>query len=339
PILTEISGVVKYEDIELEHTVKEEYDEVSGHTRLLVIEYKGDYHPQILVLNEDETEVLGFYPLPPGAIILSKDGQKVSSGDTLAKTARKLIKTRDITGGLPRVAELFEARKPKNPAIVSEIDGIVEFGPFKKGQRKVIVKSETGMTKEYNIPHGKHLNVYRGDHVEAGTDLTDGPMVLQDILNVCGEKKLQEYLINEVQEVYRLQGVKINDKHIEIIIKQMIRKVRIEDPGDTEFLYGQEVDKFIFREENERVIKKGGKAAKGKLILQGITKASLTTESWISSASFQETTRVLTDAATAGRSDPLKGLKESVIVGHLIPAGTGYKIHREIELVKKDKES
>ncbi|MDD5613897.1 MAG: DNA-directed RNA polymerase subunit beta', partial [Candidatus Omnitrophica bacterium] len=339
PILTEISGVVKYEDIELEHTVKEEYDEVSGHTRLVVIEYKGDYHPQILVLNEDETEVLGFYPLPPGAIVLSKDGQKVSSGDTLAKTARKLIKTRDITGGLPRVAELFEARKPKNPAIVSEIDGIVEFGPFKKGQRKIIVKSETGMTKEYNIPHGKHLNVYRGDHVEAGTDLTDGPMVLQDILNVCGEKKLQEYLINEVQEVYRLQGVKINDKHIEIIIKQMVRKVRIEDPGDTEFLYGQEVDKFIFREENERVIKKGGKAAKGKLILQGITKASLTTESWISSASFQETTRVLTDAATAGRSDPLKGLKENVIVGHLIPAGTGYKIHRDIDLVKKDKES
>ncbi|MDP8215898.1 MAG: DNA-directed RNA polymerase subunit beta' [Candidatus Kaelpia imicola] len=334
PILTEISGVVKYEDVELEHTVKEEYDEVSGHTRLVVVEYKGDYHPQVLVLNEDETEVLGFYPLPPGAIILVKDGAKVSSGDILAKTARKLVKTRDITGGLPRVAELFEARKPKNPAIVSEIDGIVEFGPFKKGQRQIIVKSETGMVKEYNIPHGKHLNVYRGDHVEAGTALTDGPLVLQDILNVCGEKKLQEYLVNEIQEVYRLQGVKINDKHIEAIIKQMIRKVKIEDPGDTSFLYGQEVDKFIFREENERVIGKKSKPAKGKLILQGITKASLTTESWVSSASFQETTRVLTDAASAGRSDSLKGLKENVIVGHLIPAGTGYKNHREIELIK-----
>jgi DNA-directed RNA polymerase subunit beta' len=334
PILTEISGVVKYEDIELEHTVKEEYDEVSGHTRLVVVEYKGDYHPQLLVLNKDETEVLGFYPLPPGAIILVKDGVKIFSGDTLAKIARKLVKTRDITGGLPRVAELFEARKPKNPAIVSEIDGVVEFGPFKKGQRQVIIKSETGMVKEYNIPHGKHLNVYKGDYVEAGAALTDGPLVLQDILNVCGEKKLQEYLINEIQEVYRLQGVKINDKHIEAIIKQMIRKVKIEEPGDTIFLYGQEVDKFIFREENERVIKKGGKAAKGKLILQGITKASLTTESWISSASFQETTRVLTDAASAGRSDGLNGLKENVIVGHLIPAGTGYKNHREIELVK-----
>ncbi len=334
PILTEISGVVKYEDIELEHTVKEEYDEVSGHTRLVVVEYKGDYHPQVLVLNEDETEVLGFYPLPSGAIILVKDGVKVSSGDTLAKTARKLVKTRDITGGLPRVAELFEARKPKNPAIVSEIDGIVEFGPFKKGQRQVIVKSETGMEKEYNIPHGKHLNVYKGDYVEAGLALTDGPLVLQDILNVCGEKALQEYLINEIQEVYRLQGVRINDKHIEAIIKQMIRKVKIEDPGDTSFLYGQEVDKFIFREENEKVIGKKGKPAKGKLILQGITKASLTTESWISSASFQETTRVLTDAASAGRSDGLRGLKENVIVGHLIPAGTGYKSHRKIELVK-----
>lgn len=334
PILTEVSGKVRYEDIDLEHTVKEEYDEVSGHTRLVVIEYKGEYHPQILILNEEETEVLGFYPLPPGAIILAKDGQKVTAGDVLAKTARKLVKTRDITGGLPRVAELFEARKPKNPAIISEIDGIVEFGPFKKGQRKIIVRSETGMVKEYTIPHGKHLNVYRGDYVEAGTPLTDGPLVLQDILNVCGEKKLQEYLINEIQEVYRLQGVKINDKHIEIIIRQMLRKVRIEDPGDTNFMYGEEVDKFIFREENERVMKKGGKPAIGSLILQGISKASLTTESWISAASFQETTRVLTEAACAGKVDRLKGLKENVIVGHLIPAGTGFSAHREIEVVK-----
>jgi DNA-directed RNA polymerase subunit beta' len=337
PILTEVSGIVKYEDIEIDKTVKEEYDEVSGHTRLVVIEYKGEYHPQFLILNQDETEVLGFYTLPPGAHLLVKDGQKVKAGDVLAKTARRLIKTRDITGGLPRVAELFEARKPKNPAIISEIDGVVEFGVFKKGQRKIVVRSNTGMVKEYTIPHGKHINVYKGDYVQAGTPLTDGPLVLQDILNVSGEKVLQEYLINEIQEVYRLQGVKINDKHIEIIIKQMLSKVKIEDSGDTDFLIGSEVDKYEFIEENKKVVAKKGKPAIGKPILQGITRASLTTQSWISAASFQETTRVLTEAACSGKADELKGLKENVIVGHLIPAGTGFPIHLKIELVKKEK--
>ncbi|MDD5078608.1 MAG: DNA-directed RNA polymerase subunit beta', partial [Candidatus Omnitrophica bacterium] len=243
-------------------------------------------------------------------------------------------KTRDITGGLPRVAELFEARKPKDPAVISEIDGFVEFGESKKNQRVIIVKSPTGMSREYSIPHGKHPNVYKGDKVSAGQQLTDGPVVLQDILSVCGDKVLQEYLVNEVQEVYRLQGVRINDKHIEVIIRQMLKKVRVEDPGDTEFLATQQVDKWTFQKENTRVIKKGGKPAQATPLLLGITKASLTTESFISAASFQETTRVLTEAATSGKRDELFGLKENVIVGHLIPAGTGFKAHRDIDVVK-----
>jgi DNA-directed RNA polymerase subunit beta' len=210
----------------------------------------------------------------------------------------------------------------------------VEFGETKKGQRMIIVKSTTGMTKEYGIPHGKHPNVYKGDKVNAGQALTDGPLVLQDILRVCGDKELQEYLVNEVQEVYRLQGVHINDKHIELIIRQMLKKIRIEDPGDTEFLATQQVDKWKFQSENSRVIKKGGKPAQATPLLLGITKASLTTESFISAASFQETTRVLTEAATSGKRDELFGLKENVIVGHLIPAGTGFHTHRDIEIVK-----
>jgi DNA-directed RNA polymerase subunit beta' len=245
-----------------------------------------------------------------------------------------VVKTRDITGGLPRVAELFEARRPKDPAVISEIDGFVEFGETKKNQRAIIVKSATGMAREYIIPHGKHPNVYKGDKVTAGQQLTDGPVVLQDILSVCGDKVLQEYLVNEVQEVYRLQGVRINDKHIEVIIRQMLKKVRVEDPGDTEFLATQQVDKWVFQKENTRVIKKGGKPAQATPLLLGITKASLTTESFISAASFQETTRVLTEAATSGKRDELFGLKENVIVGHLIPAGTGFRAHRDIEVVK-----
>jgi DNA-directed RNA polymerase subunit beta' len=252
----------------------------------------------------------------------------------LAKIPRLVAKTRDITGGLPRVAELFEARRPKEPAIISEIDGFIEFGETKKGQRVIVVRSTTGMLREYTIPHGKHPNVYKGDKVIAGQQLTDGPVVLQDILRVCGDKVLQEYLVNEVQEVYRLQGVRINDKHIELIIRQMLKKVRIEDPGDTDFLATQQVDKWKFQKENTRVIKKGGKPALATPLLLGITKASLTTESFISAASFQETTRVLTDAAASGKHDELFGLKENVIVGHLIPAGTGFRAHRQIEVVK-----
>jgi DNA-directed RNA polymerase subunit beta' len=333
PILTEVSGQVKFEDLREDATVREELNPVTKLTERVVVEHKQEYHPQILILDQNK-EVMGIYPIPVGAHILVKDEQKVEAGDLIAKIPRLVVKTRDITGGLPRVAELFEARRPKDPAVISEIDGFVEFGETKKGQRIIIVRSPTGMQREYVIPHGKHPNVYKGDKVIAGQQLTDGPVVLQDILRVCGDKVLQEYLANEVQEVYRLQGVRINDKHIEVIIRQMLKKVRIEEPGDTEFLATQQVDKWRFQKENTRVIKKGGKPAQATPLLLGITKASLTTDSFISAASFQETTRVLTDAAASGRRDELFGLKENVIVGHLIPAGTGFRIHREIEMLK-----
>jgi DNA-directed RNA polymerase subunit beta' len=337
PILTEVGGQVRFEDLKEDVTVREEMNPVTKLSERVVVEHKQDYHPQIIILNEVK-EVLGIYPIPAGAHILVKDAQKVAAGDLLAKIPRLVVKTRDITGGLPRVAELFEARRPKDPAIITEIDGFVEFGETKKAQRVIIVKSPTGMQREYIIPHGKHPNVYKGDRVSAGQQLTDGPVVLQDILRVCGDKVLQEYLVNEVQEVYRLQGVRINDKHIELIIRQMLKKVRIEDPGDTEFLATEQVDKWRFQKENSRVIKKGGKPAQATPLLLGITKASLTTESFISAASFQETTRVLTEASASGKHDELFGLKENVIVGHLIPAGTGFKVHNQIELVKSVKD-
>jgi len=333
PILTEVSGQAKYEDLRENITVREEVNPVTKLTERVVVEHKQEYHPQIVILDE-KREIMGIYPIPAGAHILVNDGQKITAGDLLAKIPRLIVKTRDITGGLPRVAELFEARRPKDPAIISEIDGFVEFGEAKKGQRVIIVKSATGMQREYIIPHGKHPNVYKGDKVIAGQQLTDGPVVLQDILRVCGDKVLQEYLVNEVQEVYRLQGVHINDKHIEMIIRQMLKKIRIEDPGDTEFLATQQVDKWKFQKENTRIIKKGQKPAVATPLLLGITKAALTTESFISAASFQETTRVLTEAAASGKSDELFGLKENVIVGHLIPAGTGFYTHRNIEVTK-----
>jgi DNA-directed RNA polymerase subunit beta' len=338
PILTELGGNVKYEDIKEEITMREELDISTGLVNKVIMESKGDLHPQLLILNKDK-EVLAIYPVPQGAHIVVDDGEAIKAGDVLAKTPRVITKTKDITGGLPRVAELFEARRPKDPAIISEIDGLIEFGEAKKGQRRVIVKSSTGMKKEYLIPHGKHLNVYKGDRVISGEQLVDGPIVLQDILRVSGEKKLQEYLVNEVQEVYRLQGVKINDKHIEVIVRQMLKKVKIEDSGDTEFLVGQQVDKVKFREENQRVHKKKDKPASATPLLLGITKASLSTESFISAASFQETTRVLTDAAASGKKDLLLGLKENVIMGHLIPAGTGFKSHRNIALVHNVEEA
>ena len=333
PVLTEVSGRVKYEDLKEGVTVREEVNPVTKLPERVVVEHKQEYHPQVLILDEKQ-EVLGIYPIPVNAHIMVKDADKIAAGELLAKIPRVVGKTRDITGGLPRVAELFEARRPKEPAIVSEIDGFVEFGESKKGQRVIIVRSPTGMECEYTIPHGKHPNVYKGDKVIAGQQLTDGPVVLQDILRVCGDKVLQEYLVNEVQEVYRLQGVRINDKHIELIIRQMLKKVRIENSGDTDFLATQQVDKWVFQKENTRVIKKGGKPALATPLLLGITKASLTTESFISAASFQETTRVLTDAAASGKTDELFGLKENVIVGHLIPAGTGFHVHRNIAVEK-----
>ncbi len=338
PILTEVSGKLKFEDIKDGITMREEIDPATKLKNRVIVEHKGDYHPQILLINNKE-EVLAIYPIPTGAHIVVMDGKSVEAGDVLAKTPRVVIKTKDITGGLPRVAELFEARRPRDPAIISEIDGIVEFGESKKGQKRVVIKSTTGMKKEYLIPHGKHLNVYKGDKVYSGQQLIDGPVVPQDILRVSGDKKLQEYLVNEVQEVYRLQGVKINDKHIEVIVRQMLRKMRIEEPGDTSFLIGQTVDKSIYADENKKVLKKKGKPASATPILLGITKASLNTESFISAASFQETTRVLTEAAASGRIDNLRGLKENVIMGHLIPAGTGFECHRNISIVKNVLES
>jgi len=333
PILTEFGGVVRFEDVKSGVTMREEIDEATGLMNRVIVEHKGDFHPQI-VIETDKGELLAVYGLPIGAHILLKEGQTVKTGDMVGKTARKISQTKDITGGLPRVAELFEARRPKDPAIIAEIDGIVDFGTAKKGQRRIIIKSTSGMTTEYLIPHGKHLNVYKGDYVQSGQALTDGPIVPQDILRVCGDRRLQEYLLNEIQEVYRSQGVKINDKHIEVIVRQMLRKIRIDDPGDTDFLVGMQVDKTRFAQENERVKKNNKKPAAATPILLGITKASLSTESFIAAASFQETTRVLTDAAASGRRDPLVGLKENVIMGHLVPAGTGYPTHRTAEMTK-----
>ncbi len=333
PIITEVKGVVNSEDLIPDVTVQEEHNQITGIVERVVVEHKQDFHPQIIITDE-KGEIVGIYSIPIGAHILVKDKQVVGAGDLIAKIPRGLGKTRDITGGLPRVAELFEARKPKDPAVISEIDGLVEFGEDKRGRRSIIVKSSTGMAAEYTIPHGKHPNVYKGDRVFAGQQLTDGPVVPHDILKVCGDKVLQEYLLNEVQEVYRLQGVRINDKHIELIISQMLKKVKIENSGDTNLLVGEQINRIVFQKANEAVIKKGGKPAQATPLLLGITKVSLTTESFISSASFQETTRVLTDASASGRIDLLRGLKENVIVGHLIPAGTGLKQYENVEMVK-----
>ncbi|MFH1768363.1 MAG: DNA-directed RNA polymerase subunit beta' [Candidatus Omnitrophota bacterium] len=332
PILTEVNGKVKFEDIVEGITIQEEMNLITGRKERIVIDFKGEYHPQILILSEKD-EVLGIYSIPTGAHIMVGENDRIEAGDIIAKTPRLVAKTRDITGGLPRVAELFEARRPKNPAIISELDGFVEFKE-EKGERKIIVRSTTGIKREYMIPPGNHPIVYRGDQVVAGQQLTEGPIVLQDILRVCGDKVLQEYLVNEIQEVYRLQGVRISDKHIELIIREMLKKIKIVDAGDTTFLPGEAVDKWDFYKENERVLKKNGKPAKASPLLLGITKASLNTKSFISAASFQETTRVLTDAASSGKIDELKGLKENVIVGHLVPTGTGLKRYREVEVEK-----
>ena len=336
-ILTEVGGRAAFGDIMEGVTMKEELDEVTGLSRKVIIDHPGaSYRPRISIKDEagKTAKVLGTnavarYMLPVGAHIFVEKGQTVHPGDVLAKIPRETTKTKDITGGLPRVAELFEARKPKEHAIINEIDGTVEFGGYVKGMRKIVVRNDMGDSKEYLIPKGKHINVQEGDWVKAGEPLMDGSANPHDILDIKGPKELQKYLVDEVQEVYRLQGVTINDKHIEIIVRQMLRKVRVEDPGDTDFLAGSQVDKFVFAEENEKVGAKGGKPAVAKPVLLGITRAALTTESFISAASFQETTRVLTEAAINGKIDHLLGLKENVIVGRLIPAGTGLADYRD----------
>jgi DNA-directed RNA polymerase subunit beta' len=275
-----------------------------------------------------------------GANLVITDGDEIKAGDTIAKIHRETTKTKDITGGLPRVAELFEARKPKDAAVISEIDGIVSFGKDTKGKRKLIVTPDMGEAKEYLIGKGRHLAVNEGDYIKAGEPLMDGPINPHDILRVLGEKALAKYLVDEVQEVYRLQGVKINDKHIETIVRQMLRKVKIKDVGDTQFLSGEQTDKSTFEGENQKIMQTGGAPSTAEPLLLGITKASLTTESFISAASFQETTKVLTEASISGRVDFLRGLKENVIMGRLIPAGTGllkYKyLHADVDQPEKE---
>jgi DNA-directed RNA polymerase subunit beta' len=332
PILSEKAGKVRFHDIIENVTMKQETDEATGQEAMVVIEHKEDLHPQIIVLN-DKGEPIANYLIPSGAHIVVSEGDKIVAGTLLAKTPRKQAKTKDITGGLPRVAELFEARRPKDAAEISKIDGVVDFGATVRGKRCIVITDQqTGVQEEHLIPIGKHVIVYKGDYVKKGQQLTEGPIDPHEILDICGPQELQEHLVNEVQEVYRLQGVTINDKHIEIIVRQMLRKVRITEPGDTTFLWGEQVDKIDFENENQRVEKMGGKPAEAQPVLLGITKASLETESFLSAASFQDTTRVLTEAATLSRVDYLRGFKENVIMGHIIPAGTGFSQHRKVKL-------
>jgi DNA-directed RNA polymerase subunit beta' len=332
PILSEKAGRVQFHDIIEGVTMKQEVDETTGQEAMVIIEHKEDLHPQIMIV-DDKGEPAANYPIPSGAHIVVNESDKIVAGTLMAKTPRKTSKTKDITGGLPRVAELFEARRPKDAAEISKIDGVVVFGPSVRGKRTILIKDpQTGLEEEHLIPIGKHVIVFKGDFVKKGQQLTEGPIVPHEILDVCGPQELQEHLVNEVQEVYRLQGVTINDKHIEIIVRQMLRKVRITEPGDTTFLWGEQVDKISFENENQRVEKMGGKPAEAQPVLLGITKASLETESFLSAASFQDTTRVLTEAATMGKVDHLRGFKENVIMGHIIPAGTGFTLHRKIAL-------
>src|SRR5687767_1698814 len=332
-ILTEEPGAVRFKDIIEGLTVHEEVDEVTGLSRFIIVDSPDEKKQPTIEIKDKNGKVARKYHMPSHAHLMVQDGEAVEAGDVLAKIPRETTKTKDITGGLPRVVELFEARKPKDPAVISEIDGVVKEGGVVKGQRKVIIVPDDGTEpREYSLPRGVHVNVHEGERVRAGEQLMDGPSNPHDILRVLGEKELQKYLVNEIQEVYRLQGVNINDKHIEVISRQMMRWVRIEDVGDTEFLIDEQTDKFRFLEENERVIQAGGRPATAQPLLLGITKASLSTDSFISAASFQETTRVLTEASISGKIDHLRGLKENVTMGRLIPAGTGFEYYRHVRI-------
>jgi len=371
PILAEVGGKVRYEDIIQGETMRLEKDP-SGHQRRIIMEHKGDLHPQV-VLEDASGKILDFYYLPERANIEVAEGTQINAGTLLAKTPREVSGTQDITGGLPRVTEIFEARKPKEPAVIAEIDGTVELlGEKRRGKRTIIVRSESGIEREHLVTHGKHLRVHAGDFVRAGEALVDGPLVPHDILRISGEEAVQQYLVREIQNVYRSQRVEIDDKHIEIIVAQMLRKVKIETPGDTSLLPGSVLDKFEFRQANQDLVKctkishkgdsdfaegtivpkdaleqvnaqieaLGGDVCKGvkpkpataSTQLLGITKASVQSSSFISAASFQETTKVLTEAALAGKVDNLVGLKENVILGHLVPAGTGFKMFQDSEV-------
>ena len=338
PILAEVDGTVKFGDITEGKTMQEQLDEVTGLSRKVIVEFRGtDLRPRVSIKDSKGktakipgSNAVARHLLPVGSNLVVSEGDTVSAGDILAKIPRETTKTKDITGGLPRVAELFEARKPKEFAVISEIDGTVSYGKDAKGKRKIIISPDSGEEKEYLIPKGKHVSVQEGDRVAAGEALMDGVNNPHDLLTIKGEKELARYLVDEVQEVYRLQGVKINDKHMEVIVRQMLRRVKVVEPGDTSFISDEQVERYRFQEENERVIAKSGQPAIGKPILLGITKASLSTQSFISAASFQETTRVLTEASLAGKVDYLRGLKENVIMGRLIPAGTGLSIYRKL---------
>ena len=334
-ILTEEPGIIKFKDIAEGLTVHEEVDEVTGLSRRIIMDSTDEKkQPMIEVRSIDGHKVQRKYHMPNHAHLMVEDGETVFAGQVLAKIPRETTKTKDITGGLPRVVELFEARKPRETeAVISAIDGTIHIEGLVKGQRKVVIKPDDDVTEEiYLIPRGAHLSVQDGDRVRAGDMLVDGARNPHDILAVQGPKELQKYLVNEIQEVYRLQGVHINDKHIETISRQMMRWVKIEEVGDTEFLVDDQVDRFRFQEENERVIAEGGVPAKGRPLLLGITKASLSTDSFISAASFQETTRVLTEASISGKVDYLRGLKENVTMGRLIPAGTGFDFYKGVRI-------
>ena len=344
PILTEVRGVVKYGDLIEGVTVREQVDDATGLTHKAVTDTKdASARPRVSIKDKAGNTIalpsgrgVARYMLPKGAIIAVQEGQELFPGDVIAKVSREASRTKDITGGLPRVAELFEARKPKDFAVISEIDGTVSFGPDTKGKRKVIVTPEIGDARDYLIPKGKHISVHDGDFVRAGDPLMDGAANPHDILRVLGEKALAKYLVDEIQEVYRLQGVKINDKHIEVIVRQMLRRVRVKRAGDTNFLIDEQVEKYAFEQENERVSQQGGEPAVAEPLLLGITKASLSTESFISGASFQETTKVLTEAAISSKVDYLRGLKENVIMGRLIPAGTGLPNYGYLNVTVED---
>ncbi len=336
PIITEIPGEVRFIDIELNKSLREEIDPHSNVPKRIIVEYKTErLQPRIEMYTSSSVEPTT-YLLPKGAVLMVDDGEKIKAGITLAKIPREFEKTKDITGGLPRVAELFEARSPKDAATLSEIDGHVKIGETVKNKRKIIIKGENADEREYSIPSSKFLRVQDRDFINKGERIDDGPEDPHEILAIKGPRELQKFLVNEIQEVYRLQGVNINDKHIEIIVRQMLRKVKITDPGDTTFVIEQIIDRFDFIDENERVIQEGGKPATAQTVLMGITKASLNTESFISAASFQETTRVLTEAAIRGKSDRLRGLKENVIIGHLIPAGTGVRMYQGLSIYKEE---
>ncbi len=345
PYVSEIEGIIRFSDIIEGKTVQDKMDEATHQTSQTIIDYRTtNYRPALSVTDENgviknrpgqgTATAPATYTMPVGAILMVKDGQSIAAGDIIARKPRESSKTKDIVGGLPRVAELFEVRKPKDMAVVSEIAGSVEFSGESKGKRKIVVRPDTGEAKEYLIPKGKHIIVADGDFVDAGDLLTEGHPELHDILRTRGEKHLARYLVDEIQEVYRFQGVAIDDKHIEVIVRQMLKKVSILDPGDTTFLIGEQVDKAEFKEENQKVMKEGRTPATAEPLVLGITQASLSSLSWVAAASFQETTKVLTEASLKGKQDSLRGLKENVIVGRLIPAGTGYReyVHQDINV-------